>query len=108
MGTSPRDAGGVGPVHWPYPGAVADNTRVPLNRTERVLAFAVASVGALSIVAILAVIIARIAGLTSFSAGIWPVLATLPLVGLPIALIGIVAFIVVTGVRRARLAREAE
>jgi hypothetical protein len=97
----------VGPVHWPYPGAVADNTRVPLDRTERVLAFAVASVGILSIVSIVVILIARAAGMGAFNTGIWPVIATLPLVGLPLALIGIIAFIVVSGTRRARLARDA-
>ena len=29
----------VGPGRWPYPGAVAETTRVPLNRIDRVLAF---------------------------------------------------------------------
>ena len=97
---------GVGPVRWPYPGAVADNTRVPLNRTERLLAFVVASVGGLSIVAILAMLIARMNAVNT-GKGIWLTVTVLPGIGLPVALILLIVFIVLTTVRRARLARDA-
>lgn len=106
MGTSRQCARAAGPSWWPYPGTVADNTRVPLNRTERIIAFAAASVAGLSIVTIVATFIGRAAG-ADFTGGAWPAVATLPLVGLPLTLVGLLAFIITTTVRRNRLARDA-
>jgi hypothetical protein len=95
-----------GTACWPYPGAVADNTRVPLNRTERIIAFAVASVGGISIIAIVAVFIGRAAN-ADFTNGAWPAVATLPLIGLPLTLVALLVFMIMTTVRRNRLARDA-
>jgi hypothetical protein len=85
---------------------VAENTRVPLNRTERIIAFAVASVGGISIIAIVAVFIGRAVN-ADFTNGAWPAVATLPLVGLPLTLITLIVFMIMTTVRRNRLARDA-
>jgi len=82
---------------------VADNSAVRLNRTERILAFVLAAVAALSIIGILAVFIGRITG-ADLSSGVWPVIAVLPFIGLPIALVLAIVFIFVTGTRRRRLA----
>jgi hypothetical protein len=98
--------GASGPGCWPYPGAVAENTRVPLNRTERIMAFAVGSVGGLSIIAIVAVFIGRAVG-ANFTTGAWPAVAVLPLIGLPVTLIALIIFMIMTTVRRNRLARDA-
>ncbi|HWH26241.1 MAG TPA: multidrug ABC transporter ATPase [Pseudolysinimonas sp.] len=84
---------------------MAENTPVPLNRIERVLAFMAATVGGLSVVAILAVIIARLAGVTDLRDGVWPVAALLPVIGLPITLLLLVAFFIARAVRHRRLAR---
>jgi hypothetical protein len=86
---------------------VADNTRVPFNRIERAAAFALASVGGLSIAAILVVLVARISGVRDMTGGAWPAVVFIPFIGLPITLVGIIAFIVMLGVRRSRLARDA-
>ena len=40
-----------------------------------------------------------------FSQGVWPIVLTLPLFGLPIAFILLIALIIVNGVRRARASR---
>lgn len=65
------------------------------------------SIVAVSIAAFLAVIIGTAAGLTAkdFAGGVWPTVFTLPLVGLPIGFLLIVALLITTGIRRSREAR---
>ena len=79
---------------------------MPLNRIERILAFVIGSVGGLSILAIVAIFIGRAANV-SFTGGVWPAVAILPEIGLPITIVLLVVFLVVTTVRRGRLARDA-
>jgi hypothetical protein len=85
---------------------VANGTAVPLNRIERILAFVLASVAALTIICIAAVLIGRAVGVTDLSAGVWPVVGLLPLLGLPIALVLAIVLIIIMGVRRRRLAAD--
>jgi hypothetical protein len=82
---------------------VAENTPVPLNRIERVLAFMVASIGGLSVVAIIAILIATFSDVDT-SEGPWLPIAVLPTIGLPITLVLIITFAVVSIVRRRRIA----
>ncbi len=70
------------------------------------IAFAAASVAGLSILAIVATFVGRASGV-NFSTGVWPAVALLPLIGLPLTLVGLLAFIITTSVRRSRLARDA-
>jgi len=79
---------------------------VPLNRTERIIAFVVGSIGGISIIAIVAVFIGRAAN-ADFTNGAWPAVATLPLIGLPLTLVTLIVFMIITTVRRNRLARDA-
>ena len=79
---------------------------MPLNRIERILAFVIGSIGGLSILAIVAIFVGR-AAKVSFTGGAWPAVAILPEIGLPITVVLLVVFLVVTAVRRARLARDA-
>lgn len=79
---------------------------MPLNRIERILAFVVATIAGISIIAIVAIFIGRAAN-ANFSGGVWPTVAVLPGIGLPLALIGLIVFLVLTTVRRTRLARDA-
>ncbi|TFB48904.1 multidrug ABC transporter ATPase [Cryobacterium tagatosivorans] len=79
------------------------------SRIERILAFMVAGVVGLSILAFLAIIIGTVAGAGAndgFSSGIWPVVFTLPYYGLPVGFLAIVTLMVMTGVRRSREARQ--
>jgi uncharacterized membrane protein len=96
----------VGPGRWPYPGAVAENTRVPLNRIERILAFVIGSLVGVSIISIAAIFIGR-ASHADFTAGAWPAAAVLPLIALPIVVILLIVFLVISVTRRSRLARDA-
>ncbi len=84
---------------------MANDTAVPLNRIERILAYMIGSVAGLSIVAIIATMVASLTG-ADMSAGAWPTVALLPLIGLSVAFILIVVFMIVSVVRRRRLARD--
>lgn len=88
-----------------YPGAVAENTPVPLNRIERVLAFMVAGIGGLSVLAIVAILSATLTKV-DISEGPWRLIAAFPTLGLPIALVLIIVFAAVSVVRRTRIARD--
>lgn len=79
------------------------------SRIERVLAYMVASIVVLSLVAFVALIAATALGLErdDFAQGIWPVVTLLPLIGLPIGFVLIIVLLVVSAVRRGRAARDA-
>ena len=84
-----------------------ENAPVPLNRTERVLAGMIAAIVGLSVIAIVATMIGSAAGATT-GEGIWPVLVLIGYVGLPIAFVLVIVFMVVSTTRRRRLARDGE
>ncbi len=86
---------------------MADNTAVPLNRIERVLAFMIATIAGLSVVAIVAIIVASLTR-TNTSEGPWLAIAVLPSIGLPIAFVLVIVFAVLAIVRRRRLANGAD
>lgn len=81
---------------------MANDTSVPLNRIERILAFMIASAAGLSIIAIVATLIAGMTG-TDTSQGIWLTITVLPLIGLTLAVVLIIVFLIVSVVRRRRL-----
>jgi uncharacterized membrane protein len=88
---------------------VTNQTPQAVSRLERVLAYMVASVVGLSILAFLAVIIATAMGVgqnDGFSRGFWPPIFILPLYGLPIGFVLIIVLIISAGVRRSREARR--
>ena len=63
----------------------------------------------LSILAFVAVIIGTATGAGAdggFGRGVWPIVLTLPLFGLPLGFLLIIALLVMTGVRRSREARQ--
>ena len=78
---------------------------VPVRRLDRILAFMSLGLAVVSIGCFFAVIIARPAGVTDFTEGIWPIVAVLPLFALPIAFLMILALLIMTFVRRARANR---
>ncbi|WP_210479554.1 hypothetical protein [Naasia sp. SYSU D00948] len=85
--------------------ASAPAPRARSSRAERTLGGMAAAVIGLSVLAILAVLIAGALGVSTGS-GIWVTIALLPLIGLPIGLMLIIAFIVVSAVNRSRQARS--
>lgn len=82
---------------------MAEDSRIGLNRIERVLAFMIASVAGLSILAMVAILIASASGADT-SEGPWLPIAVLPTIGLPIAFVLIIVFAVVGIIRRRRIA----
>lgn len=84
-----------------------ENTPVPLNRIERVLTVWIATIVGLSIIAIIVTIIANASGAV-MSSGIWPTLVLIGYIGLPIAFVLVVVFLIVSTTRRRRLARDGE
>lgn len=82
-----------------------ENAPVPLNRTERVLAAMIASIVGIAIIAIVTTMIAATSG-ADMTSGAWPGVALIGYIGLPIAFLLIVAFLIVSTVRRRRLARD--
>ena len=85
---------------------VADKTPVTLNRNQRVLAYMAASSLGLSLISIIAIMIAAVQNV-DFTQGIWSTVAVLPLIGLPFAFLLIIAFFIVTAIRRSRAAEDA-
>lgn len=81
-----------------------DSPQLQPGRAERVLAFMSLGIALLSIVCFFAIIIGTATGMSreDFSAGIWPLVAILPNIGLPLAFVLIVALLVITWVRRRR------
>jgi hypothetical protein len=80
----------------------------PASRIERILAYMVAAVVGLSILAFIAVLIGTSAGVGNndgFSQGIWPFVLTLPLFGLPFGFILLIALLVINAMRRSRETR---
>lgn len=68
------------------------------------LAYMVASIVAISILSFLAIILATLVGMdnAAYATGVWPVVALLPLIGLPIGFILIISLIVLSLRRRSR------
>ena len=79
---------------------------MPLNRIERILAFVIGSIVGISIISIVAIFIGRAAHV-DFTAGAWPAAAVLPLIGLPLVVILLIVFLIISVTRRSRLARDA-
>jgi Zn-dependent protease with chaperone function len=87
---------------------VSESGRITEHRAERILAYMFIGVIGLSILAFLAIMFGTLAGAgenDGFSQGVWPLVLTLPLFGLPLAFLLLIALLVVNGVRRARESR---
>lgn len=79
------------------------STPTSVHRTERVLIFMIAAIVVLSIASFAVIFIARVTGaVTDFTTGAWPAISVLPLIGLPLAILLIIAYVVASGARRVR------
>ncbi|TXN30884.1 hypothetical protein [Lacisediminihabitans profunda] len=72
-----------------------------IHRNERVLAYMIVTVIAVAILDLIGVLIAAAAGAKS----IWPIFGVLPLIGLPLGILLIVALTVISARRRSAEAR---
>jgi hypothetical protein len=80
----------------------ADET--PVRRIDRILTFMSLGVIVLSVASFFALLIADAAGLESedFGRGAWPIIATIPMIGLPIGFLLIFALLIMSMIRRGR------
>jgi TRAP-type C4-dicarboxylate transport system permease small subunit len=76
--------------------------------TERIMAYALLVVIGLSVVSFFAIIIGTWNGMTAadFGKGLWPLVAGIPYVGLPLGILLILTIVVSSARRRSRAARE--
>lgn len=72
------------------------------SRLENSLAVIVVAVIGLSLLAFIAMIVGTAAGVRDFGEGIWPTVIVLPMVGLPIGILVIIALVVAGVIRRGR------
>ncbi len=81
---------------------------VTAHRAERVLAYMIAAIVALSLICFIAIIVATAAGMqeTLLAGGIWSVIAVLPMIGLPLAFVLIIVLLLVSVTRRSRAAKD--
>ena len=89
--------------------ARAPQTTVTINRSEQAMAFMIVAIVALSLISFVAVIIGTAVGAGNndgFSHGLWPAVLVLPLIGLPLAFLLIVALLVSNAVRRSRATKS--
>lgn len=81
---------------------------VPVGRLDRILAFTALTLAALSVACFFAIIIGSATGMDqdAFGEGIWPVVAAIPLWGLPAAFVMIIALLVMSFARKGRAAKR--
>ena len=77
-----------------------------VHRTERVLAYMVASSIGLAILAIVTLLIAGIARIDT-NVGVWLTIKVLPPIGLIFGVAFIIALVIASAIRRSRAARDA-
>jgi uncharacterized membrane protein len=79
------------------------------NRGERLLAFMVMGMVALSLLAFVGIVVGTAVGAgadNGFSQGIWPTIFLLPVIALPIAMVLMIVLLVISIRRRSREARN--
>lgn len=79
-----------------------------IGHLERFLAYAALALAAASIICFFAIIIGTATGMNqaSFGQGVWPVVTALPLFGLPLAFLMIIALLTISFVRRGRASKR--
>lgn len=75
-----------------------------VGRFDRLLAYTALTLAAASILSFFAIIIGTAVGMSqaAFGSGVWPFVAALPLFGLPLAFLMIIALLIISFVRRGR------
>ncbi|WP_439591991.1 multidrug ABC transporter ATPase [Microbacterium sp.] len=78
---------------------------VAISRVDRILSFMSLGMIVVSVVCFFAIMIARPAGVTDFTQGIWPLVTILPLLALPLAFLLILVVLIRAFIRRGRANR---
>lgn len=81
---------------------------VPVRSIDRILAFMALGIALLSIGCFFAIMIGTATGMAQadFGHGVWPIVAAIPLYGLPVAFLMILALLIMSMVRRGRAAKR--
>lgn len=81
---------------------------VPVRGIDRFLALGALGLAAAAVLCFFAIMIGSAMGMSQadFGVGVWPVLVTIPLWGLPLALLMILALLIMSFVRKGRAARR--
>jgi hypothetical protein len=84
-----------------------DNADI-VERSERIMAYAIVVAIAVSVAAFVAIIVGTWSGMNAadFGDGLWPVVAWAPYIGLPVGIILILALVISSARRRSRSARD--
>lgn len=79
-----------------------------VGRLDRFLAYTALIIAAASIICFFVIIIGTSTGMSqeSFGTGIWPFVAALPLYGLPLAFVMIIALLIISFVRKGRAGKK--
>jgi hypothetical protein len=88
---------------------VAKSTPESTNRIESILAVMIVTVIGASLLAFVALLIGTATGAGNddgFSEGLWPTVILMPLVGLPIGFVLVLALLIINMVRRSRGAKR--
>lgn len=80
----------------------------PVGRLDRILAFTALTLAALSVICFFAIIIGSATGMNqdAFTDGLWPIVAAVPMWGLPAAFVMIISLLVMSFVRKGRAAKR--
>ena len=80
----------------------------PVRRIDRILAFMALGIAVISVLCFFAIMISTAAGMShaDYGTGIWPIVAVLPMVGLPLAFGLILALLIMSIVRRGKAGRS--
>lgn len=80
----------------------------PVRPIDRILAFGALTLAAASIACFLAIIIGTATGMeqADFGSGVWPVVAAVPMWGLPLAFVMIITLLITTFIRKGRAAKR--
>ncbi|MFC4139805.1 MULTISPECIES: multidrug ABC transporter ATPase [unclassified Microbacterium] len=81
---------------------------LPVRTVDKVLAYTALGLAGASVLCFFAIIIGTATGMEqeAFAQGIWPFVAGLPLYGLPIAFVMIIALLIMSMVRKGRAAKR--
>lgn len=81
---------------------------VPVRRIDRWLAFGALIIAVLAVVCFFVIIFATAFGMNQadFAHGVWPVVAAIPLWGLPLAMAMMISLLIMSFVRRSRAAKQ--
>lgn len=81
---------------------------LPVRTIDKVLAYTALGLAAASVLCFFAIIIGTATGMKqeAFAEGAWPFIAGLPLYGLPIAFVMIIALLIMSMVRKGRAAKR--